>query len=237
MGKVDGQDSTRASKKGFGCLALARRRSKWTSKFFEGMFDFVNMAAYKLHLAMHKDTEHEISYYDALWEFHELLMTSEKWLGKKLRSGKNTVLQKKQRLKSPKAAVDLTGIDEDCPAMAGPRPGERTLTVKTVHSAAHRSSKAWPVTSPYGEVSYKGTLCCVTCARLGNGRKQTVWGCADCDDPVPLHPGECFVFYHAQIKEGKWQPYKSRTRAPTRGPLLKAKKRKMSLHPSQKKSK
>lgn len=35
----------RASKKGFGSIALSRRRKKWTSKFFDNMIDFTNMAS------------------------------------------------------------------------------------------------------------------------------------------------------------------------------------------------
>ena len=40
-----GQDSMRASKKGYGSIALSRRRRKWTKKFFDNCIDFTNMAS------------------------------------------------------------------------------------------------------------------------------------------------------------------------------------------------
>ena len=40
-----GQDSMRASKKGYGSIALSRRRRKWTKKFFDNCIDFMNMAS------------------------------------------------------------------------------------------------------------------------------------------------------------------------------------------------
>ena len=52
----------RASKKGYGSIALSRRRRKWTKKFFDNCIDFTNMAslimftyntAYQAHFYLH----------------------------------------------------------------------------------------------------------------------------------------------------------------------------------------
>ena len=247
MGVIDGQDSMRCSKKGFGSVALSRRRRKWTNKFFDNMLDFANMAGGKLYMAIHAGTSSDLSYIDILWDFHDFLISSPGWWGTATRS---------------KAATETTGdIPEGVIVLSGDRAGEKIVKVESLLDAPTadqllrhtRSSKIYP--SSKAKAAFKKKLkadmlkptapddterdikkwhrgnflqrdcrACIIVAKEAGKKKggkkdgekvyrkaaRTVYGCPDCDPPVPLHPGECHKHYHSMVQQGLWQPYKGR---------------------------
>ena len=210
MTVIDVQDQTRCKKKGFGCIALSRRRMKWTVKFFENLIDFANTQAHLVFKYIHEgEADCPSDYVESQWRVHEHFLNAPEWLT------------------NPRArtARQPAKTGENKHAMSGrssppTRPGE-IMVLDDVHLQPGGEDFAWHrrVSKVCREIDEKKKRNfvprdCAGCKLAKRGNCRTVFGCADCTPYVHLHP-QCFEEYHTKVASGEWAACRGRPRGLT----------------------
>ena len=186
MGQVDRLDQLRASKKGFGTLELTRKRHKWTDKFADVLKDLGNTVALTLYNEAGDGVETPVSHPEFIIQVHEDWLNAESWY--------SAASGGRRRSAAPAPVPNTSPTRPKRPPSNAP--GQH-ITCSQIYP--RKTTKADGSATIHNDVGP-----CIACKLQDNVKRQTTWGCKDCDPPCYLHPGKCFERYHRKLADGSW---------------------------------
>jgi hypothetical protein len=185
------------------------------------MFDFGNIQTYRVHACMHKGTAEAVDHYEFLWAVFEHFLEAHSWLSPGYRtrargsmspcpSGGNKFINKSINLAEEEGKVmavvhgtrageTMVAADSAAVAVKADDPRTHVRPSKVTPNEGHQLLRPSKMKGKQAKRAFLPRACVV--CKIAGKRKDTVWGCSDCDPPVHLHQGHCFKIYHDMLAE------------------------------------